>query len=66
MAFELLTEDEATNLIRVSQDTVCRLAAKGDLPAKTIGRTWQFPKYELEEFLRQRSALAGHVHSKNR
>ena len=54
MKIELLTVDEVMDLVRISRDTVYRLAAKGELPGRKIGRTWRFPRDEIEAYIRQR------------
>ncbi len=54
MKIELLTVDEVMELVRISRDTVYRLAARGELPGRKIGRTWRFPKDEIETYIRQR------------
>ena len=56
MKIELLTVDEVMDLVRISRDTVYRLAARGELPGRKIGRTWRFPKDEIEAYIRRRPA----------
>ena len=51
---KLLTVEEVTGLLRMSRDTVYRLAGGGQLPGRKIGRTWRFPADELERWLRER------------
>ncbi len=58
MNIELLTVEEVMELVRISRDTVYRLAAKGELPGRKIGRTWRFPKDEIEAFIRMRPLSA--------
>ena len=55
MDLELLTVEEVMKLLRTSRDTVYRLAAEGELPCRKIGRTWRFPRDELESYIRERS-----------
>jgi len=54
VSLELLTIEEVMDLLRVSRDTVYRLAASGKLPGRKIGRAWRFPKDEIESYVRQR------------
>ena len=44
MPVELLTGDEVAKLLRVSRDTVYRLATRGELPGRKVGRVWRFSK----------------------
>ena len=47
----VLTGHEVAKLLRVSRDTVYRLAARGELPGRKIGRIWRFPKDAIQEYL---------------
>ena len=49
----LLTVDEVVQLLRLSRDTIYRLAASGELPGRKIGRTWRFPSDAVEAYVRQ-------------
>ena len=53
---KLLTVEEVMDLLRMSRDTVYRLAARGQLPGRKIGRAWRFPADELERYLRRSSS----------
>lgn len=48
---DVLTVGEVAAFIRVSRETVYRLAARGELPGRKIGRIWRFPKDAIEEYL---------------
>lgn len=49
----VLTGKEVARLLRVSRDTVYRLAARGELPGRKIGRIWRFQRRSIEEYLSQ-------------
>lgn len=49
---ELLTLDEVAQLLRLSPPTVYRLAARGDIPGRKVGRHWRFIKDDLVRYLR--------------
>ena len=42
VAAEVLTADEAGELLRVSTKTVLTLARDGSLPGTKVGRAWRF------------------------
>lgn len=44
---EVLTADEAAELLKVSKKTVLRHARVGDLPAVKVGRSWRFLRSQL-------------------
>ncbi len=49
----LLTVDEVMELLRLSRDTVYRLATSGELPNRKIGRAWRFPTDAVEAYARE-------------
>jgi excisionase family DNA binding protein len=49
---EVLTTDEAAELLRVSAKTVLALARKGALPGEKVGRAWRFVRADLIAFVR--------------
>ena len=51
---EILTSEEASELLKVSNKTVLRLARDGALPAQKIGRAWRFCRSELVSYVAQR------------
>ena len=55
--FKMLTGAEVAELLRVSRETVYRLAARGTLPAQKVGRAWRFPRRAIEEFALQGADL---------
>jgi len=48
MSVVFMTIEEVAGMLRLSRDTVYRLAANGELPGKKVGRAWRFPKQEIE------------------
>ena len=55
----MMTGAEVAELLRVSLATVYRLAARGELPAKKVGRVWRFQRDAVEEFTLHRLDPAG-------
>ncbi|MDE0497516.1 MAG: helix-turn-helix domain-containing protein [Acidimicrobiaceae bacterium] len=53
---EVLTPDEAAELLKLSKKTVLRHAQRGELPAAKVGRVWRFRRSELLAFLTSGSA----------
>jgi excisionase family DNA binding protein len=49
---EVLTADEAAQLLRVSTKTILALARDGVLPGKKVGRAWRFARADLIAHLR--------------
>jgi excisionase family DNA binding protein len=54
-----LTAAEAAKKLRCNADTVRRLAAAGNIPARKVGRRWLFEPQQLRAFVR------GEWHSTN-
>jgi PTS system nitrogen regulatory IIA component len=51
MNSEVLTIDEVAKFLRVSPDTIYRLASRGELAGRKIGRIWRIPKSAVEQYL---------------
>ncbi len=49
---EVLTADEAADLLRVSTKTVLALAREGTLPGEKVGRAWRFVRADLLDYVR--------------
>lgn len=49
---EVLTTEEAAELLRVSTKTVLSLARDGTLPGEKVGRAWRFLRVDLLNHLR--------------
>ena len=58
---EVLTTEEAAELLRVSTKTILALARQGDLPGEKVGRAWRFLRVDLLEYVRGRERPAPHV-----
>lgn len=48
---DVLTADDAAQLLRVSAKTVKRMAGEGKLPAQRVGRAWRFSRVAVLEWL---------------
>jgi excisionase family DNA binding protein len=48
---EVLTTDEAADLLRVSTKTILALARDGSLPGEKVGRAWRFLRSDLLNYL---------------
>jgi excisionase family DNA binding protein len=55
---EVLTLEEAAAFLRVSEETVRRLAAQQALPGRNIDDQWRFLKSALADWLQLRSGKA--------
>ena len=49
---DVLTADEVAHYLRVSEETVVRQAANGQIPGRRIEDTWRFLKSAIDEGLR--------------
>lgn len=49
---EVLTTEEAAELLRVSTKTILALARDGALPGEKVGRAWRFLHSDLLEYVR--------------
>ena len=56
-ADEVLTCEEASALLKVSNKTLLRLARDGEVPAQKVGRAWRFCRSELLAHVAGRSAV---------
>ena len=56
---EVLTLEEAAELLRVEERVVERLAARGELPGRKLGREWRFTRAALLEWLGQAASGTG-------
>lgn len=57
---DVLTVGEVAAFMRVSRETIYRLAARGELPGRKIGRIWRFSKDAIQEYVEGKSAV-GHA-----
>lgn len=51
MSLKFLTIDDVVQMLRLSRDTVYRLAQSGELPGKKVGRAWRFVEQEIESYV---------------
>lgn len=47
----LLTEEETAEILRISNRTVSRMCADGDLPSIRVGRKWRIRTFDLLDML---------------
>ena len=57
MTPDVMTVGEVAAFMRVSRETIYRLAARGELPGRKIGRIWRFPKDAIQKYLEGESAV---------
>ena len=48
---KLMTLEEVADYLRLSKDTVYRMANTGKLPASKVGSQWRFRKEDVDEWL---------------
>ena len=48
---DVLTVGEVAAFMRVSRETIYRLAARGELPGRKTGRIWRFPRDAIQAYL---------------
>jgi excisionase family DNA binding protein len=48
---KLLTLEEVADYLRLSKDTVYRMASAGKLPASKVGSQWRFRKEDVDQWL---------------
>ncbi len=53
---EILTAEQAALLLKVSRKTLYRLAAKGEVRGRKVGRQWRFRERDLLQHLSGRPA----------
>ena len=58
-AEDLLTVEEACDLLRIGRGAMYPLLASGQLKAFRNGRVWRIPKDSLVQYVRQNSGLSG-------
>ena len=52
---EILTVEEATELLRIPRTSVYTLAQRGKLPAQKVGRHWRFHRKTLIDWIARRA-----------
>jgi excisionase family DNA binding protein len=58
---EILTSEEASALLKVSNKTILKLARDGELPGQKVGRAWRFCRSELLAYVARRSGASSGV-----
>ena len=58
---DILTTEEAADLLRVSSKTVLALARDGALPGTKVGRAWRFLRTDILDYVH-----AGNRHHRDR
>ena len=48
----LMTLEEVAAYLRLSKDTVYRMAQNGKIPAAKVGAQWRFQRQEVDEWLK--------------
>ena len=48
---EVLTTEEAADLLRVSTKTILGLVSRGTLPGRKVGRAWRFLRSDLVAYV---------------
>ena len=49
-----MTLEEVAQYLKVSRDSIYRLAQKGKIPASKIGNLWRFKREEIDQWMRHR------------
>ena len=60
MADDILDADEVAKLLRLNEQTVKRLANRGELPGFKIGGRWRFRREAIDEYIRKLEQQQGH------
>lgn len=47
-----MTLEEVAQYLKVSKDSIYRLAQKGEIPASKIGNLWRFRREEIDEWMK--------------
>lgn len=51
-----MTIDETANYLRVSKETIYRLAQKSEIPASKIGNQWRFKREAVDSWFASRGS----------
>ncbi|HEV56212.1 MAG TPA: DNA-binding protein [Phycisphaerales bacterium] len=54
----LMTLDEVAAYLRLSKDTVYRMAQSGKIPASKVGTQWRFRQSDVDAWLEQNKNVA--------
>ena len=53
MPCKIMTADQVADFLQISRDMVYKLATRGELPARKVGRIWRFSREAIAEFMRE-------------
>lgn len=53
MTDDILDADEVAKLLKLNEQTVKRLANRGEIPGFKIGGRWRFRREAIEEYIRR-------------
>jgi excisionase family DNA binding protein len=56
-----MTIDETAQYLKVSKETIYRLAQKGDIPASKLGNQWRFNRNTIDEWLSKKATQQSDV-----
>jgi len=46
--------EEVAQYLKVSKDSIYRLAQKGEIPASKIGNLWRFKREDIDEWMKRK------------
>lgn len=52
-----MTMDEIADYLKVSKETIYKMAQKGQLPGSKLGNQWRFNRQVVDEFLKAHSNI---------
>ncbi len=55
---KLMTLEEVADYLRLSKDTVYRMANTGKIPASKVGNQWRFRKEDVDQWLEKNKNVA--------
>lgn len=55
---KLMTLEEVADYLRLSKDTVYRMANSGKIPASKVGNQWRFRKEDVDQWLEKNKNIA--------
>ncbi len=53
MTDDILDADEVAKLLRLNEQTVKRLANRGELPGFKVGGRWRFKRQDIDNYIEQ-------------
>lgn len=57
----LMTIEEVASYLRLSKDTVYRMAQAGKIPASKVGQQWRFRREDVDAWLEQNKNIVREV-----